>query len=244
VPRVGEPLPSISAMDPALAVQLPDKVDSSGSAFSVDGGGYWLTARHVVDGCRSIGIVIDTGTAARSEVAAVHPSADLAMLRTRGGAAALDLVQAPLHIGDPGFHFGFPGGDPGEVQSSLLGRRSLRISGRYRTQEPVLAWSEVLRVPGGNGELGGISGGPLLDMHGQVAGVNVAATVRRGRLYTAAPVSMRAMLQYAGLNGIRPGAHVRITAALDGRSMRQVGDGLRSKLTVAKVICLVSSAAR
>src|SRR5690606_10600428 len=96
-------------------------------------------------------------------------------------------VEAPLRQGQRAFHPGFPQGAPGEVTSRLLGRETLRISGRGARDEPVLAWAEVGRTDGLAGTLAGLSGAPAVDRQGRVIGVTIAEAPRRGRIYTTAP---------------------------------------------------------
>lgn len=230
-------LPPTSAADPTIRIDVPEVHSGSGTAFSVDRSGRWITARHVVDGCPQV--VIGTGGRRGVLVERVvnHPNADLSVLWTRGGAPALPVSRAGLRFGQESFQFGFPKGQPGDIYAELIGRRQLRISGRYRTTEPVIAWIQRLRVPDFGPDLGGISGGPVLDRDGSVIGVVVAGAPRRGRSYSTAPVSVIEVLERAGVAAADTGP--RAAAPLDGRMFSRYGDGLREKLTVAKVYCLV-----
>jgi S1-C subfamily serine protease len=213
-------------------VQVERTGPGSGTAFSIDGGGRWLTARHVVDGCAEV--AIQTGPRRGVRVAGIsnHPSADLSVLATRGGAPPVAISTAPLRREQDGFHFGFPKGEPGAVHATLLGRQIMRVSGRYSTAEPVIAWAHRRRVPDFGPDLSGMSGGPVLDVQGALIGVVVAGAPRRGRSFSAAPESLRASLS----QGAAP------AAARDGRAIAAenfwvYADELRSRLTVAKVIC-------
>ena len=51
VEREGATLPPPSAFDEAVLVRVEAPRDGIGTAFSINTDGYWLTARHVVDGC-------------------------------------------------------------------------------------------------------------------------------------------------------------------------------------------------
>ena len=161
-------------------------------------------------------------------------AADIALLVTGPIRSGLLLASRRLHIGQHGFHIGYPQGRQGEVWSTLLGRRRMRVRGRYRTNEPVVAWVERGRRPARLSSLGGLSGGPSFDGSGRVVGVLVAASQRRGRVYSAAPVSLRGALSDNILND-RSGRAVAISTS----SLRARADTLRNAARIAKVICLV-----
>jgi len=55
-PPLGASLPDIRPNDPAVMVELGVRQSGSGTAFSIDGSGTWLTARHVVDSCDRVGL--------------------------------------------------------------------------------------------------------------------------------------------------------------------------------------------
>ena len=173
---------------------LGRKTDSTGTAFAVDDRGWWVTARHVADQCRQIQLLFPGRKGLRVNRVAHHPNADLALLGTGSVPTTLALSSEPLYVGQNGYHIGYPQGTPGEVWSTLLGRRRMRISGRYRTNEPIVAWAERRRRPGNLPSLGGLSGGPTLNDTGEVVGALIAESKRRGRVYTTAPASMQQLL--------------------------------------------------
>ncbi|MED6310054.1 MAG: hypothetical protein VX624_09170, partial [Pseudomonadota bacterium] len=115
--------------------------------------------------------------------------------------------------------------------------------GRYSQIEPVVAWVERQRHPRTQ-TWGGLSGGPALNEAGEIIGVTVAASKRRGRVFTTAPVTMDDMLAMA---------NVRPEGKPSGGVTRQgpgdlgyvnYGEKLRDKLVVAKVLCLVDGPSR
>ena len=224
-----------SADDPAFSVAIPTgKSNSIGTAFSLDRRGVWMTARHVVDGCARVLIVTGPRRGVRVRRTYIHPRADLAVLQTRGGAPAVSFTQDRLRRGQAGYHFGYPKGEPAAIQSTLIGRRRMRSVGRYNVVEPVVAWADRVRVPDSYGGLGGISGGPAMDGRGEIIGVTVAGSKRRGRLFTTALTSIAAALERADVPAERGGGR---RDAIDGRNFAEVGAGLRKRLTVALVYC-------
>jgi serine protease Do len=220
--------------DPLLVVEAPGGPlqATAGTAFAVSADGRWLTARHVVEGCKRAAILLGGGHAIPAYVN-VSRRADVAVLTTEGGPVALPLALGrPLRRGQRAYHPGFPQGRPGEVASRLLGRETLRVMGRDAHDEPVLAWAEVGRTDEMHGSLAGLSGAPVLDDQGRVLGVTVAEKPRRGRIYTTAPESVRALLPAGAKAELAPGE--RITTENYGR----IADGLRRELRVAEVTCL------
>jgi|AP95_1055475.scaffolds.fasta_scaffold34956_1 S1-C subfamily serine protease len=236
-------LPRLSPRDRAFTIETGPKGNGVGTAFAVRDDGIWITARHVVDGCDRVGLVVERGRAIEVQRVQVHPRADIAVLWVKRRAPALSIATAVLRERQAGFHFGFPQGEPGQVTSTLLGRRNMRTTGRYRQTEPVIAWAERRRVPGTE-QLGGISGGPAINAAGEIIGVTVAASQRRGRVYTTAPATLAAMLQMAGIQAQgSPSARLN-TEGPKSSNFVQYGTALRRQLTVARVVCRVKKSGR
>jgi serine protease Do len=230
------PLSPSSPFAPARVIPAPAGSETaSGTAFSVGDKGIWLTARHVMDGCRQPAIVVAEGRGVAARLRAVR--GDIAVLTTEGGAPslALDLARAP-DGGELAFHPGYPQGRPGEAASRLLGVQTLRARGRGGRAQVVLAWAEVGRTEGLQGSLTGLSGAPVLDGSGQVVGVTLAEAPRRGRIYSTAPADMRAALAAAGL---RP-ALASTGEAVAPDNYGRVADSLRRDLRVVQVVCLAT----
>lgn len=223
-----------SAFDPLVLVEAPDtREPTSGTAFALTGRGEWLTARHVVEDCRTAAVLVSADSAVEARVRA-SANADVALLTTAGGPTPLPLaVDRPLRVGQRAFHPGFPQGRPGEVTTRLLGRETLRTVGRGQRDEPVLAWAEVGRTEGLRGTLSGLSGAPALDGQGRVLGVTVAEAPRRGRVYTTAPETVT-----AALGGGRRGTEAARGETLTVENYGRAADTLRRELRVAQVVCL------
>ncbi|MBN9464800.1 serine protease [Brevundimonas sp.] len=230
----GALLGPITPFDAAATVEAPDAFrPSSGTAFSIAGRGRWVTARHVVEGCRKPALVIGGGRAVAADVR-LASRADVALLITDGGPPALPVAaDAPLRKGQRAFHPGFPQGAPGEVTTRLLGRETLKVFGRGAHEEPVLAWAEVGRTDGLLGALSGLSGAPALDGQGRVLGVTIAEAPRRGRIYTTAPESFGPAIR--GEQGPDEAAQGQ-PMTID--TYGQASDALRRDLRVAQVVCL------
>ena len=230
----GALLGPITPFDAAATVEAPDAFrPSSGTAFSIAGRGRWVTARHVVEGCRKPALVIGGGRAVAADMR-LASRADVAVLITDGGPPALPVAAgAPLRKGQRAFHPGFPQGAPGEVTTRLLGRETLKVFGRGAHEEPVLAWAEVGRTDGLVGPLSGLSGAPALDVQGRVLGVTIAEAPRRGRIYTTAPESFG-----PAIRGEQRADEVAQGQPMTIDTYGQASDALRRDLRVAQVVCL------
>jgi S1-C subfamily serine protease len=228
------PLAASSPFAPAQVVPVGRAVETvSGTAFSVGDGGVWLTARHVIDGCRRSAIVVAAGRGVAARLRAVE--GDLAILTTEGGAPALPIAPAGgLQPGQPGFHPGFPQGQAGEAASRLLGPQIVRDRARAAQAPTLLAWSEIGRTEGVSGALAGLSGAPVLDGAGDVVGVTLAQAPRRGRIYTTTTEALRRALADAHVAVAPAGGDQPIAVDNYGRA----ADTLRRDLRVTQVVCL------
>ena len=231
----GALLGPVTPFDAAVTVNAPDIPfqPAAGTAFSIAGEGRWVTARHVVEGCRRPAIVVGGGRAVAADVR-LAPRADVALLLTDGGPPALHVpVELPLRVGQRAFHPGYPQGRPGEVTTRLLGRETFKVRGRGARDEPVLAWAEIARTDGLRGSLSGLSGAPALDRFGNVVGVTIAEAPRRGRVYTTAPDTF-----LPAVRGIQRADEPALGEPVTPDNYGRVADALRRDLRVAQVVCL------
>lgn len=238
-PILPDPATNIAAaspFDPQITVETGPAESAIGTAFAISLSGVWLTARHVVEDCTSVGLEISPGRISPVNEVRSSPDSDLAVLRTTIAPRALQLrLDEGLKENGQGYHFGFPQNQPGEAASRLIGRHIIASRGRFEYNAPVLTWAEIGRTRGLFGSLSGISGGPAFDDKGRVVGVTVAESLRRGRVYTASPSSIERFVssQKVSLNGSPAGP---VSADTYGF----VADQLRHELAVTKVVCYVS----
>ncbi len=224
---------------PGFVITLDEKTRNSvGTAFSIDGAGAWITARHVTDGCDRIGIRRPNGRIERVRRVRPHRFADISVLWTRDGAPPLPLARPQAPVGGSGYSFGYPKGRPGDVHGRVIGHRRMTTRGRYSTVEPVVAWAHVARVPDRGPELGGISGGPWVDAEGDVVGVHVAGSRRRGRSFSTTPETLSRAIAASGVRRPSPGGGAA-ASGLSPASFPAHGDELRRRRSVAQVICVV-----
>jgi serine protease Do len=234
----GRTLPAPSDFDPRSLVEAsPARNWSSGTAFAIGSGGLWMTAKHVANGCDRLGIMNENGrVAVKAQPIYFSDNADVALFRTEGGpqALALDLDETDLKLGSKAFHVGYPQGKPGEVTSRLIGRELMITEGAWEGKEQTLSWAETGRSAGLNGSLGGLSGGPAFDSRGNVIGITIAESPRRGRIVTTSSASLIKALRDTGIS---PRGTPQGNLAAGGYSA--AGNRLRESLKVVQVICLV-----
>lgn len=218
-----------------VLVQVGEAENGIGTAFAINESGVWLTARHVVDGCSRVGLVVGGGRIAEVDGVRTSADSDLAVLFTERAPHALSLdLSRDLRVGEEGYHVGFPQGHAGEATSRLLERSELVTRGRYRLNEPVLAWDERDRSTGTDGTLAGMSGGPVFDSQGAVVGVTIAESPRQGRIYSASQDSIAEFLDAQGLS-----ASIGETHPVSSQSYTREADRLRREMAVVKVVCRV-----
>jgi serine protease Do len=238
----GEPdrrpnLPPPSRFDDVTRVEAENTRNwTSGTGFAIAQGGVWLTARHVVYGCDRVVVMDDNGRiAAKAKVFYLADNADVAIVRTADGPTplALDLDESDLKLGSKAFHVGFPQGKPGEVTSKLIGRELMVTQGAWQGREQTLAFAETGRTAGLVGTLGGLSGGPAFDERGNVIGITVAESPRRGRIVTTSAASVMDALR---TSGITPAGATQ--GNLSPRGFGAAADKLRGDFKVIQFVCM------
>ncbi|MEQ8557854.1 MAG: serine protease [Henriciella sp.] len=237
IEREGATLPPPSSFDETVLVRVESPKDGIGTAFSINADGQYLTARHVVEGCDDVSLLVAPGQYLPVEDIDMSETSDLALLTARPSLAPVALDTSPdLRVGSYGFHVGYPQGRPGEAASRLISRSRLITSGLRSGEESVLAWAETGRTSDLEGPLGGLSGGPVYDANGKVRGVIIAESPRRGRIYSASPEAIGAFLEKMNVEplGDRP-------LPIDAQSYGGAADRARQNLQVVKVACHVGT---
>ena len=235
IQQEGAMLPPPTAFDERVLVQVTAPKSGIGTAFAINDGGQWLTARHVVEGCNDVSLLVAPNQYTPARSVTISEQYDLALIETATSPNPAPInTQNDLRIGAYGFHVGYPQGRPGEAASRLMARSNLISRGRRSNSESVLAWAETGRTRGLMGSLGGLSGGPVYDENGAVRGVIVAESARRGRIYTAAPEAVAEFIKSTGVETL--GEQPReFSAATYGKE----ADYARRNLQVVKVACSV-----
>lgn len=224
-------LPPPSANDPVIDIAATPArgADAIGTAFALDRG-FWATARHVTHDCGRVYVHLGGRWTAASEIRE-HPSADVAVLRTdKNGGPALVASDRPLYLRQDGYHIGYPKGRPAALRSQLIGRTMIFWPGASRA-EPTLTWVEAAREPDFEGDLGGISGGPVIDGEGRLIGITIASSVRRKRITTSLTDSLRDVAPAPSRGG------PAFAQKIDADTFVDVAARMRSADTVTMAYC-------
>jgi len=149
--------------------------EALGSGVVVDKAGYILTNNHVVDKADRIKVKFAGDTAEyEAKVVGVDSPTDLAIIRVEG---KRDMTPAKIgnsdavHVGDWAMAIGSPFGFQATVTAGI-------ISATGRDVDPSMQFQHFLQTDAAINP--GNSGGPLLNMRGEVIGINTAIASQSG----------------------------------------------------------------
>jgi serine protease Do len=140
----------------------------SGSGFFISQEGYILTNNHVVEGTKEVTIVLSDGTQQQATIVGTDIYADLAVLKTDGNVPAVAVLgnSDVLNPGETLIAIGSPLGDfKNTVTVGVLSAtgRSIDTGQGYQIEGLIQTDAAINQ---------GNSGGPLVNLAGQVIGIN------------------------------------------------------------------------
>jgi serine protease Do len=178
--RGGRQNPIIPGLPPDLfGFGLPDEVperrgQGTGTGFIVDKAGFILTNHHVVDDASKIRVELSDGSTLTGTVVGSDPGTDLAVIKVDAGrelAVAKFGNSDAVKVGDWVLAIGSPFGFDHSVTSGIIsakGRDNARLGGDSSNAGLQRFLQTDAAINPGN------SGGPLVNMAGEVIGVNTA----------------------------------------------------------------------
>jgi len=185
-PAVIQPVPVAPTTQEQLFIDLYNRVNpgvvtiymttGSGSGFIVNADGYIITNNHVIAEGGEITVLLHDGDTKTAELVGTDPQADIALLKVEaapGELTALPLGDSnALQVGQNVIAIGAPFGLPNTLTTGVVSGLSrampveeLGLGANYQT--PDVIQTDAAINPGN-------SGGPLLNMAGEVIGVNTA----------------------------------------------------------------------
>jgi hypothetical protein len=159
-------LPIVGAPRVDVIASLPESDDlkASGSGFFITEDGYLITNDHVVRGATKIKVKTPDGIFP-AVVVRVDETNDLALVKVSGQFKPLCISTNDAQLGDSVFTIGFPAIDLQGAEPKYTDGRISSLSG---LRDDPTEYQVSVQVQPGN------SGGPLVDMSGNVKGVIVA----------------------------------------------------------------------
>ena len=187
---------------------------SSGSGFIIDPEGYILTNNHVVSGARRLRVTLPDDSVYRAKVIGTDPYTDLALIKIDakrplptvklGDSEKLKVGQWSIAVGDP---FGI-------TRTFTVGV----VSGMGRTGVGVARYEYFIQTDAAINR--GNSGGPLLNIDGEVIGINTAIPAPGSGIGFAIPINMaRDVVKYLRRLGTFPRGYLGVTIQPVGNDM-------------------------
>jgi S1-C subfamily serine protease len=145
------------------------KVGALGSGFVIDKHGDIVTNDHVVQSASKIRVGFNGGVSYPATIVGADPSSDLAVIRVKAPGGALHPLSfddaGAIRVGDPVYAIGNPFGLDRTMTAGIVSatRRDIQSPSGLTIPNAIQTDAPINH---------GNSGGPLLDAHGRVIGVN------------------------------------------------------------------------
>jgi putative serine protease PepD len=142
---------------------------AEGSGFVIDSSGDIVTNQHVVAGATSIKVRFQDGTVEKATLVGTDPSTDIAVIKVSGDSSLLHPLtfgdSSALQVGDEVAAIGSPFGLPESMTRGIVSalNRTITAPNHFSISGSIQTDAAINH---------GNSGGPLLNMSGQVVGVN------------------------------------------------------------------------
>jgi S1-C subfamily serine protease len=159
-------------VDPFFGFDVPDETRRAlGSGFVIDKSGYIVTNYHVIQGADSVEVSFSNDDSMKAKIVGRDPSTDIALLKVEANPRALRPLSlgnsAALRVGDDVLAIGNPLGFERSATRGIVSavQRPLRAPSGFTIDHVIQTDAALNR---------GNSGGPLMNVLGQVIGVNSA----------------------------------------------------------------------
>jgi putative serine protease PepD len=142
---------------------------AQGSGFVYDRQGHIITDQHVIDGAQSISVAFSNGATYKATVVGSDASTDLAVIKVDAPASLLKPIpladSSKVEVGDGVVAIGSPFGLDQSVTAGIVSalHRQMTAPNKFTINDSIQTDAAINH---------GNSGGPLLNLRGQVIGVN------------------------------------------------------------------------
>jgi len=151
---------------------IPGDTGSVGSGFVYDNLGHIITNAHVVDGATKATVTFLDGSQYDAEIIGMDKFTDIAVIKVSEKPRLLHPLQigdsSQLHVGEQVAAIGNPFGLSGSMTSGIVSQMGRLLP----SQDSGFSIPDVIQTDAAINP--GNSGGPLLNMKGQVVGINTA----------------------------------------------------------------------
>ena len=159
-----------------FSIDIP--TEGSGSGSVIDQQGHILTNKHVIEGARQVAVTLSDGKLYEARFVGADPLNDIAVIRIEAPPEDLHPVEIGdsrgLRVGMRVFAIGNPFGLERTLTTGVISSldRTLEIRDN-RTIKSIIQIDAAINP--------GSSGGPLLDSHGRLIGINTAIASKTGQ---------------------------------------------------------------
>lgn len=147
-----------------------------GSGFIISKDGYILTNNHVIKDAKEVKVILQDGTVFKGKVMGVDPDVDVACIKINPDKKILPVLKLgdsdDLQVGDIVIAIGNPFGLDGTVTQGIVSAK-----GRYNLG--INKYESFIQIDAAINP--GNSGGPLLNLKGEVVGINDAILSKTGQ---------------------------------------------------------------
>ncbi len=145
--------------------QRSGQAEASGSGVIISQDGHIVTNNHVIEGANTLSVIYDDGNRVEATLVGADPVTDIAVLKVNGNVPAVAPFgdSSALQLGEWVIAIGSPLGDyRGTVTVGVVSGLNRRVQG---TKQDGLVQTDAA-INHGN------SGGPLINLAGQIVGIN------------------------------------------------------------------------
>jgi len=168
-PESAEPLQNL--YDQFIRSQESEKSYSLGSGFIIDSSGLIVTNAHVVERATKIYVTLSNGQNCEANIIADDLVNDIALLRLKNPPAGLQAIRCDysgaMYLGETVIAVGNPFGLDSSISVGALSGKKRRFSYKGRVIFSDIIQTDAIVYPGN-------SGGPLINIDGEVIGMNMS----------------------------------------------------------------------
>lgn len=142
--------------------------DSKGSGFFIRDDGYILTNTHLLENASTVEVITSDKQIIPAKVIQLDSKTDLAVIKVEGSGFPCLTFGDPdkIEIGELVLSIGYPS----SAQPGLVLGKDMKNMGLFQTENFIKTSASIFL---------GDSGGPLLNLNGEVIGINAAALIDR-----------------------------------------------------------------